>query len=114
MEIIPDDITEPLDESVACTHFTDAILYHDMINDQAATGIVHLLNSTPIDTYSKQQSMVETATYGAEFVAARIATNQIINLCTSLHYLGVPTEGKSQQFGNNVSVIISSTIFHSA
>ena len=39
-----------------------------------------MLNKTPIEYFSKKQGTVETATYGSEFVAARIATEQIIDL----------------------------------
>jgi len=56
---------------------------------------------------------VETATYGSEFVAARIATGQIIDTHISLKYLGVPVHSKSYIFGDNQSVVTSSTIPHS-
>ena len=71
------------------------------------------LNGTPIDWYSKCQATVETATYGSEFVAAHIATDQIIDLRITLRYLGVPVEGSSILFGDNKSVVTSSTIPHS-
>jgi hypothetical protein len=73
-----------------------------------------LLNGTPVDWFSKRQDTVETATYGSEFVAARIATEQIIDLRTTLRYLGVPVEGRAYMFGDNESVITSSTIPHSS
>jgi hypothetical protein len=41
-----------------------------MITGRAVTGVMHFVNNTPVDTFSKRQSTVETATYGAEFVAA--------------------------------------------
>ena len=44
-----------------------------MITGRSVTGILHLVNGTPFEWYSKKQSTVETATYGSEFVAARIA-----------------------------------------
>jgi hypothetical protein len=113
-ELIPKNIPTPLGKPVVCSHYTNANLYHDMINGRAVTGVMHMVTSTPIDTYSKRQSTVETATYGAEFVGARIATDQIIDLRTTLRYLGVPIEGKSHLFGDNASVIIGSTIPHSS
>ena len=58
----------------------------------------------------KRQSTVETATYGSEFVAARTAVDQIIDICTTLRYLGVPIRDKSYMFGDNRSVVTSSTI----
>ena len=76
------------------------------------TGLLHLVNGTPIDWYSKRQATVETATYGSEFVAARIGTDQIIDLRMTLRYLGVPVLD-SYMFGDNQSVITSSTLPHS-
>ena len=52
----------------------------------------------------------ETATYGPEFVAARNAVDQIVDLRYTLMYLGVPIRSKSFMFGDNKSVITSSTI----
>ena len=57
---------------------------------------------------------METATYGSEFVAARIAVDQIIDLRTSLRYLGVEVNGSTYMFGDNESVVKSSTIPTSA
>ena len=55
--------------------------------------------------------MVETATYGSEFVAARTCMEQIIDLRTTLRYLGVSILGSSQMFGDNEAVINSSMRF---
>ena len=66
------------------------------------------MNHTPIDSYSKRQATVETATYGSEFVASKTATEQIIDLRYTLRYLGVP-----YLFGDNRSVVTSSTLPHS-
>jgi protein involved in ribonucleotide reduction len=72
------------------------------------------MNGTPIEWYSKRQGTVETATYGSEFVAARTATDQVIDIRLSLRYLGVPVKEKTYMFGDNQSVITSSTIPQSA
>ena len=113
-ELIPENLPEPLGKPVILSHFKDANLYHDLITGRAVTGILHMINQTPVEWYSKKQGTVETATYGAEFVAARTATDQIIDLRTTLRYLGVPVQGSSYMFGDNQSVITSSTIPHSA
>lgn len=86
---------------------------HDFTTGRSATGVLHMLNQTPIGWFSKRQGQVETATYGSEFVAARIATEQIIDLRFTLRSLGVPLDGPSWMFGDNQSVITSSTIPHS-
>ena len=92
----------------------DANLYHDLVTGRSVTGILHLINQTPIDWFTKRQATVETATYGSEFVAARIATDQIVDLRLTLRYLGVPLKTSSYLFGDNESVITSSTIPHSS
>jgi hypothetical protein len=49
----------------------------------------------------KKQATVETATFGSEFIAARTTIDQIVNLWTTLCYLGVPIQEKSYVFGDN-------------
>ena len=71
---------------------------------RAVTAILHIVNGTPTDKYSKRQATVETATYGSEFVAARIADDQIVDLRYTLMYLGVPIRSKSFIFGDNKSI----------
>jgi hypothetical protein len=53
------------------------------------------------------------ATYGSEFVAAKQATEQIIDLCYTLRSMGVPIEAATWLLGDNKSVVTSSTIPHS-
>ena len=69
----------PRGKQVRTTSFVDANLYHCKLTGRAATGILHVINQTPVDWYSKRQTTVETATYGSEFVAARVATEQVID-----------------------------------
>ena len=112
-EIIPEDAPLPRGRHVVTSTYVDANLQHDLVTGRALTGVLHFVNATPIDWYSKRQATVETATYGSEFVAARIAVDQIIDLRTTLRYLGVPIREKSYLFGDNKSVVDSSTLPHS-
>jgi hypothetical protein len=111
-ELLPDDAPLPLGGWVTLIHYFDANLYHDMLTGCSVTGILHLLNKTPIDWHSKKQVTVEMATYGSEFVAGCTCIDQAIDLHIMLHYLGVPICDKSYMFGDNKSVIDSSTIPH--
>ena len=79
-ELVPQDIPEPLGKYVVTVSYIDANLFHDIITGHSVSGILHMLNKTPIEYFSKKQSTVETATYGSEFVAARIAMEQIMDL----------------------------------
>ena len=60
--------------------------------------------------HTPKDTTVETATYRSEFGAARTAVDQIIDIRTTSRYLGVPIRDKSYMFGDNRSVVTSSTI----
>ena len=113
----PEEIDErapvPKGKMVRITLFVDANLMHDMITGRSCTGILEFLNQTPVDWFSKRQSQVETATYGSEFMSARQATERIINLRYMLRSFEVPLDGPACLFGENKSVVTSSTIPHS-
>jgi hypothetical protein len=109
-EELPYDMPKTKGKPVMTTTFVDANLMHDLITGRACTGILHMFNKTPIDWFSKRQDTVETATYGSEFVAARTAVDQIVDLRYTLGMLGVPLTGPSWLFGDNLSVVNSSTM----
>ena len=112
-EVLPHDAPEPLGNYVRITHYVDANLYHDYITGRSVTGIIDLLNGFPVDWYCKKQATVETATYGSEFVAARTCVERSIDYRNTLRYLGVPIRKEAYMFGDNKSVVDSSTIPHS-
>jgi len=112
-EEIPLDARKPKRKPVTMTSFFDANLYHNLISGKSVTGILHQLNKTPINWYSKLQLTVEMATFGLEYVAARTCTEQVIDLCLTLRYLGVPINGPTMVLGDNELVINSAAIPHS-
>ena len=61
----------------------------------------------------QEASTVETATYRSEFVAAKTATEQIMDIRQTLRYLGAPIGAKTFLFGDNRSVVTSATLRHS-
>ena len=113
-EEIPPDAPEAKGNSVRTTTYTDANLLHDLVTGRSATGILHFFNQTLIDSFSKRQNQVESTTYGSEFMAARQSVEQIIDLRYTLRMFGVPIHGPSWLFGDNKSVVTSSTIPHSS
>jgi hypothetical protein len=102
------DAPEPLGNYVTLTHNVNANLMHDVAMGRSVAGILHFVNKTPIEWYSKKQTTVQTATYGSEYIAKRICVEQIIDLGNTLRYLGVPIREKSYMFGDNKSVVDSS------
>ena len=69
-----------------------------------------LLNNTPLVWVSKRQKTVETSTYGSELVAARIAIDLIIEMRYKLRLLGVQLEKQTVLLGDNMSVVLNTTI----
>ena len=112
-EILPDDMPEPLGKAVTTTTTTDANLNHCLATGKSLTGCLHFVNKTHVDWFYKKQATVETATYGSEFVAAKTATEQIMDIRQTLRYLGEPITTKSFLFGDNRSVVTSATLPHS-
>jgi hypothetical protein len=111
-EIIPMDIPEPKGKYITLSHYFDANLYHDMVTRRSITAILHFLNQTPMDLYSKKQATVETATFGSEFITVRTTIDQIVDLRMTLCYLGIPIQEKSYVFGDNKTIINTSSTPH--
>ena len=57
-EQIPHDIPKPLGEHGQTTHYVDTNLHHDHATGKAVTAVLHFLNQTPIDAYSKRHHLV--------------------------------------------------------
>ena len=109
-EEIPTNMPKAKGREVMITMFADANLFHDQVTGRSVTGLLMLLNKTPIDWYSKKQNGMETATYGSEFVAARIGVDKIVEMRYMLRMLGVTMTGPSYMFGDNLAVVNSSRI----
>jgi hypothetical protein len=93
-EDIPNDMLEPKGMEARLTVYVDADHARNKVSRRSVTGIIMLLNNTPLVWISKRQKTVETSTYGSELVAARIAIDLIIEMRYKLRLLGVRLEDK--------------------
>ena len=109
-ELIPEDIPRPLGKRVVATSYVDANLNHDLLTGRSVSGVLHFVNQTPVHWFTKKQPTVETATYGSEFIAAKLAVEQIMAMRLTLRYLGVEVHGSTRLFGDNGSVVTSSSV----
>lgn len=109
-EEIPHDIPIALGKSVKITVYVDADHAHDLVTRRSVTGILILLNNTPIKWISKRQKTVETSTYGSEIVAARMATEMVLALRYQLRMLGVKIDGPTMMYGDNQSVVLNTSV----
>ena len=55
-ELLPTDAPKPLRKHVLTISYHDANLFHNVITGRSMTAILHFLNKTPIDWYSKKQA----------------------------------------------------------
>jgi hypothetical protein len=62
------------------TVYVDADHAYDLVTRISITGILVMLNNTPIRWISKRQKTMETSTYGSEMVASRAATELILEI----------------------------------
>ena len=75
-EEIPHDIPTPKGKPVKLVTYADSNLCHNILDGKAVTGILHFVNKTPFDWYSKKQATPEVATFSTEELAARTAIEQ--------------------------------------
>jgi hypothetical protein len=81
-----------------------------LVARRSVTGILLLLNNTPIRWLCKRQKLVESSTYGLELVAARVTTEIILETQYVLRSLGVQIDGPALMLGDNISVILNTSI----
>ena len=66
--MLPNLINTPNEKGppVRITVFKDADHAHDIVTRRSVTGILLLINNTPVKWISKRQKTVETSTYESE------------------------------------------------
>jgi hypothetical protein len=75
----------------------------------SVTWILHLANKMIIDWYFKKKpATIATAMYGSQFCSTRTFMKQIVDLCTTLRYLGVGIREESYIFGYKETIVESS------
>jgi hypothetical protein len=97
-----------LNYEVIC--FDNADHAGNCITRRSQTGILIFLNRAPIIRYSKAQNTIESSTFGAEFVATKMAVELIEGLRYKLRMFGIPIDGPVNTFVDNNSVMLNTTI----
>ena len=100
----------PKMKPVSISSIYDASHAPYLVTRRSVSGIVILLNNTILRCTSKRQNTDESATYGAEMVAGRLAVEQVMDIRYKLRILGVPVLESSVLMGDNQSVITSCSI----
>jgi hypothetical protein len=95
--------------SVTTTCFVDADHAGCRETRRSHTGIIIFLQKAPITWYSKRQNTVESSTFGSEFVAMKIAIEQVEAMRYKLRMMGIPVDGPTNVFCDNESVFKNAT-----
>jgi hypothetical protein len=78
-EEMPPKMPKVRGKSVRISCFVDADHAGNVVTRRSHTGIIMFVNNALIAWFSKRQNTVETSTFGSEFVALRIATEQVFS-----------------------------------
>ena len=80
------------------------------VTRRSRTGFLVYLNSALIYWHSKNQSTVESSSFGSEFVAMKQCCEYLKGLRYKLRMMGIPCEGPVYIEGDNQSVLANTTI----
>jgi Reverse transcriptase (RNA-dependent DNA polymerase) len=108
-EAIPANAPESLGCGVTTTCYHDADHAGCLATRRSHTGILLYVNGALVQWFSKRQNTVEAATFGSEFIAARIAVEMVEGLRYKLRMMGIPIIGPTSLLCDNQSVVVSST-----
>jgi hypothetical protein len=109
-EELPPDMPLPRGKPMTTICYVDADHAHDTITRRSVTGVLLFLNGMPVKWYSKRQKTVETSSYGSELVATRIAIELVQELRYKLRMLGVPIDRSTTMYGDNMAVVLNTTV----
>ena len=90
--------------------YSDADWASSLDNRHSTSGNVFMIAGAAVSWLSKRQATVETSTYGSELVAARVATELIMEVRYMLRMLGVPVDGPALMLGDNMSIVLNTSM----
>jgi hypothetical protein len=109
-EEIPKDLPPEKGPRVMMTVYVGADHAHDLVTRRSITGILVMLNNTPIRWISKRQKTVETSSYGSELVASMIATELFLEARYLIWSLEVALDGSGLMLEDNMSLVVNTTV----
>eukprot|EP00956_Cyclotella_meneghiniana_P019238 scaffold32809_cov47-Cyclotella_meneghiniana.AAC.3 len=108
-EMIPPNAPKPLGWSVLLRMFVDSDHVGDKVSRRSRTGYVIWANSSIVDWFSKKQATIEASVFGAEFCAMRHGVETLRGIRYKLRMMGIPVDGATGIFGDNMSVVNNSS-----
>ena len=104
-EVIPTNAPEPRGKDVDLRLMVDSDHAGDKVRQHLQTGFYIFLNSALIAWISRCQPTIETSVFSAEFVAMKHGVETLRGIRYKLCMMGMPLDGPSYIYGDNMSVI---------
>ena len=102
---IPPNEPDPRGKAVDLSMWVDSDYAGDIMTRRERTGYFIFLNTALIDWLSKKQANIEGSVFRAEFVAMKTGVEATRGIRYKLRMMGVPLNGQTYVYGNNVYVI---------
>ena len=100
-EAISANAPTPRLRAVVLRLFVDADHAGNMLTRRSRTGYVQMINTAVVNWFSKKQGLIETLTFGSEFVALKTAMEANRGLRYKLRMMGVLFNGPTYVFCDN-------------
>ena len=104
-EAIPHNAPKPRGKGVDLRMFVDSDHAGNKATRRSRTGFMIFMNMALIGWVSKKQATIEGAVFGAEFVAMKHGVEELRGIRYKLRMMGVPIDGPTYIYGDNMSVI---------
>jgi len=101
---------KPLGTQFVTRVFVDADHAGEHLTRRLSSGFIVFLKNALIYWSSKKQTSCEMSTYGSKMVAMKQAGEYVKGLCYKLRMFGIPCTEPAFIFGDNQSVLCSTTL----
>ena len=104
-EAIPTNAPRPRGKDIDLRLMVDSDHAGDKLRRRSRTGYYIFLNSALIAWISRCQPTIKTSVFGTKFVAMKHGVETLRGIQYKLRMMGVPIDGPSYVYGDNMSVI---------
>jgi hypothetical protein len=109
-EAIPPNAPPPKGKSITLTMYVDSDHAGDQQTRRSRSGYIQFVNMAPVAWYSKKQGSIERSTFGSEFVSLSTAVEANRALRYKLRMMGIPIDGPTYTYVDNMSVVNNTSV----
>ena len=107
---LPPNMPEPRGMGFTIVAKVDVDHASNTVTRRSRTGILVYLNCSLVHWWSKKQTSIESSSFGAEFIAMKRCCEYLHGLRYKLCMMGIPCDQPSHIYGDNQSVLATTTM----